>query len=64
MSQNEIEVAELTGSEIMLYFKIGDQEVVALTDAQQTIEAGQKVNFAVNTNKMHFFDKETEIRIR
>ena len=64
VSQYEIEVAELTGSEIMLYFKIGDQEVVALTDAQQTIEAGQKVNFAVDTNKMHFFDKETEIRIR
>src|SRR5690606_4831592 len=64
VSQYEIEVAELTGSEIMLYFRIGDQEVVALTDAQQTIEAGQKINLAVNTNKMHFFDKETEIRIR
>lgn len=64
VSQSEIEVAELTGSEIMLYFKIGDQDVVALTDAYHTIEAGQKLDFAFDTNKMHFFDKETEIRIR
>ena len=64
VSEHEIEVAELTGSEIMLYLKVGDQEVVASTDAQQNIEAGQKVNIAFDTNKIHFFDKDTEIRIR
>jgi len=64
ISEYEIEVAELTGSEIMLYFKIGNQDVVASTDAQQAIQAGQKVNIVFDTNKIHFFDNETEVRIR
>ena len=62
--EHEIEVAELTGSEIMLYLKVGNQDVVASTDAQQNIQAGQNVKIAFDTNKIHFFDKETEIRIR
>ena len=60
----DIEVSELTGAELMLYSKVGDQEFVARVDARSDIKAGQKVELAFDMNKCHFFDVETEQRIR
>ncbi|TDL35409.1 sn-glycerol-3-phosphate ABC transporter ATP-binding protein UgpC [Jeotgalibacillus sp. S-D1] len=59
-----IEVSELTGAELMLYSKIGEQDFVARVDARSDIHAGQKVELAFDMNKCHFFDAETEQRIR
>lgn len=60
----DIEVSELTGAELMLYSKLGDQDFVARVDSRSDIKAGQKVELAFNLNKCHFFDVETEQRIR
>lgn len=60
----EVEVAELTGAEIMMYSKLEEQNLVAVLDVRHNIEPGQSVELAFDMKKAHFFDKETELRIR
>ena len=59
-----IDVAELMGSEIVLYSKLNDQEFVARVDARFNAAAGQTIKMAFNVSKAHFFDVETELRIK
>ncbi|WAA12993.1 ABC transporter ATP-binding protein [Fervidibacillus halotolerans] len=60
----KIEVAELLGAEEMLYSTIGKHEFVARIDSRMEYKAGQNVKLAIDMNKAHFFDPESEIRIR
>ncbi len=59
-----IEVAELLGAETMLYSSLDGQEFVARVDSRSDLKAGQSVELALDMNKAHFFDLETELRIR
>ncbi|MFD2639020.1 ABC transporter ATP-binding protein [Piscibacillus salipiscarius] len=59
----DVEVAELMGSESYLYSKIGDQEFTARVDARSNVDAGQAITLAVDMNKAHFFDADSEERI-
>ncbi|MBD1383639.1 TOBE domain-containing protein, partial [Metabacillus arenae] len=59
-----IEVAELMGAETMLYSQVAGQEFVARVDSRTDIQPGQKLELALDMNKAHFFDQETEQRIR
>ena len=59
-----IEVAELMGAENILYSKVDDQDFVARVDARFNATAGQTIDLAFNLSKAHFFDKETEERIK
>ncbi len=60
----EIEVAELLGAESMVYSHIDGANFVARIDARSNLQAGDKLKFAFDLNKAHFFDIETEERIR
>lgn len=60
----KIEVAELMGAEIILYSKIADQDFVGRVDSRFNIEAGETIQLALNLSKGHFFDIETEERIK
>jgi multiple sugar transport system ATP-binding protein len=60
----EVEVAELMGAETMLYSKINNQDFIARVDSRTDIKPFQKIDLALDMNKAHFFDKETELRIR
>ncbi|MFB7139914.1 ABC transporter ATP-binding protein [Gottfriedia sp. NPDC056225] len=60
----KIEVAELLGAESMLYTNYEGHTLVARLDARSTFTHGQIIKLAVDMNKVHFFDKETESRIR
>jgi multiple sugar transport system ATP-binding protein len=60
----KIEVSELTGAETMLYSEIEGQEFVARVDSRTDINAGQTIELAFDMNKAHFFDTESELRIR
>lgn len=60
----KVEVSELLGAETMVYSKLNDQSFVARVDARDEIKAGQMLNLAIDMNKAHFFDAETEVRIR
>ena len=59
-----VEVAELLGAESMIYSNIDGQEFVARIDARTEIKPGHRLDLALDMNKAHFFDIETERRIR
>lgn len=59
-----IEVAELTGAETMLYSRVGNQDFVSRIDARTIVQPGQVYDLAFDMNKAHFFDSESELRIR
>ncbi|MDF1509418.1 sn-glycerol-3-phosphate ABC transporter ATP-binding protein UgpC [Robertmurraya sp. DFI.2.37] len=62
--QVKVDVAELTGAETMIYSSLEDQDFVARIDSRSQIAPGETIDIAFDMNKVHFFDKETEMRIR
>ena len=58
-----VEVAELMGAEINIYSQINGHNFVARVDAQTEVEVNHKFPLYVDMDKVHFFDKETEMRI-
>ncbi|KUP07917.1 sugar ABC transporter ATP-binding protein [Bacillus coahuilensis m2-6] len=60
----KIDVAELTGAEMMLYSQLEGQDFVARVDSRTIIQAGDTVELAFDMNKCHFFDVESEQRIK
>ena len=59
-----IDVAELMGAETYLYSKIADNDFVARVDSRTDVQNGQTLRLALDMNKAHFFDVETEERIK
>lgn len=59
-----VEVAELMGAEIILYSQVNNQSFVARIDSRFNITAGDTIDLAFDLSKAHFFDKETELRIK
>ncbi|SDM01151.1 ABC transporter ATP-binding protein [Sediminibacillus halophilus] len=59
-----IDVAELMGSESYLYSKVNDQDFIARVDSRTDINGGEKIDLALDMNKAHFFDIDSELRIR
>lgn len=55
-----INVYELLGSEVCLYFDFGEAKMTARVDPDTTARNGDKVKFILDTDKIHVFDKETE----
>ncbi len=55
-----IQVYELLGAEVYLYFPVGDVEFTARVSPRTTARPGDKVKFCLDTEKIHIFDKETE----
>ncbi|WP_019156973.1 ABC transporter ATP-binding protein [Robertmurraya massiliosenegalensis] len=62
--QLHVDVAELTGAETMIYSSLEGQDFVARVDSRSQLSPGQTIDVAFDMNKVHFFDKETEMRIR
>ncbi|MEH7392273.1 sn-glycerol-3-phosphate ABC transporter ATP-binding protein UgpC [Bacillus sp. JJ1503] len=60
----QVDVSELTGAELMIYSSLEGQNFVARLDANANIQSGQIIELALNMNKIHFFNVETETRIR
>lgn len=56
----EIDMYELLGSDVILYFYVGDSKFTAIVDPATPLRIGDKATFAPNLGKMHIFDKETE----
>jgi multiple sugar transport system ATP-binding protein len=55
-----VEVVELMGSETYLYLNIGGYNVTARVDPRSTARANDTIRIAIDSNRLHFFDKETE----
>lgn len=59
----EVVVSELLGAETMLYSKVGDTEFISKVDARDFHQPGEVIELVFNTNKGHFFDKDTQARV-
>jgi len=60
----KVDVLEKLGAEDTAYLVAGDKHITATLDPATRIEAGQTANFAIDLDKMHIFDGETEEAIR
>ena len=58
--ESTIEVVELLGSESLLYMMLEGTLFVAKVKPRFNIYVGDVMRFALNPNKVHVFDKETE----
>ncbi|ADU29706.1 ABC transporter ATP-binding protein [Evansella cellulosilytica] len=60
----KIDVSELMGAETFLYSKVEDQNIIARVDSRTDVNSGDTLTLAFDMNKCHFFDVDTEERIR
>ncbi|MBE7027420.1 MAG: sn-glycerol-3-phosphate ABC transporter ATP-binding protein UgpC [Ruminococcaceae bacterium] len=58
-----VEIAELMGAETHLHVKVDGTIFIARVSPKNTAKQGDKVALYVNGNKIHLFDKETELAI-
>ncbi len=54
---------ELLGSEVLLYYNINGSSMTAKVDSRTTARLGDSIKLAMDVEKVHVFDKETELTI-
>ena len=59
----KIEVYELLGAEVYLYFTVNGSNMTARVNPRTQARTGDTVKFALDVDKIHVFDKETELTI-
>ena len=59
----KIEVYELLGAEVYLYFTVNGSNMTARVNPRTQARTGDVVKFALDVDKIHVFDKETELTI-
>ncbi|MCI5631854.1 MAG: sugar ABC transporter ATP-binding protein, partial [Bacilli bacterium] len=57
----EVDISELLGSEVLVHFNFDDVHFCAKTN--KDIEDHTKIKIAFNIDKIHAFDKDTELAI-
>lgn len=55
-----VEVTEMLGSDLNVYFKLSDKQYVMRTDANYDINIDQQIHINIEADKMHLFDKTSE----
>ncbi|MBQ4159503.1 MAG: sn-glycerol-3-phosphate ABC transporter ATP-binding protein UgpC [Clostridia bacterium] len=58
-----VEITEMMGAETYLYLKIEGVAFTARVNPRSTSKIGDTIKIALDPNKIHLFDKETEITI-
>ena len=58
-----IDVYELLGAEVYLYFSVNGSNMTARVNPRTKARTGDTVKFALDVDKIHVFDKETELTI-
>ena len=59
----QIRVYEMLGAEVFLYFDFQGSNMTARVEPTTPARTGDVVKFALDANKIHVFDKETEVAI-
>jgi multiple sugar transport system ATP-binding protein len=59
----KIRVYEMLGAEVFLYFDYEGSSMTARVDPRTTARTGDHVKFALDAEKIHVFDKETQVTI-
>ena len=62
--QMTVDVAELLGAETNIHAKVGKETIIAKVNARTDISIGDTIELAFDMNKVHFFDPETELRLK
>ena len=60
----KVEVSELTGAELMVYSNIEGQEFIARIESSNPVQPGEAIDLSFDIARGHFFDKESELRIK
>jgi multiple sugar transport system ATP-binding protein len=60
----EIDVTELMGNEVFVYYNTGGKVYIGRVDPRTSARVGQQVEASFNMDNMHIFDRETEEAIR
>jgi multiple sugar transport system ATP-binding protein len=60
----KVDISELLGAETLIYSVMNGQNLVAKVEARVDIHMGDTITLAFNMEKCHFFDPETELRIK
>jgi multiple sugar transport system ATP-binding protein len=58
-----VEVTELMGAETYIYLSKGKANMVARVNGTSKAKAGDKIKISFDTDKIHIFDKETELTV-
>ena len=58
-----VDVTEMMGAETYLYLTIAGKPFVARVNQRSTAKLGDSIDVVFDTNKIHLFDKETELTI-
>ncbi|MGN0352678.1 MAG: ABC transporter ATP-binding protein [Roseburia sp.] len=61
--ETEVTGYELLGSEVLLYYNVADTAMTAKVDSRTPARLGDHIKLAIDTEKIHVFDKETELTI-
>ena len=59
----KVDVTEMMGAEIYLYVNINDKPFTARVNPRSTTKSGDEIKVGFDVNRLHFFDKETELAI-
>ncbi len=62
--QAKVDVTELMGNEVFVYLLTGTKQFVARVDPRTKAHVGGALDAVVNMDRMHIFDRATEIAIR
>jgi multiple sugar transport system ATP-binding protein len=62
--KTEVDVTELMGNEVFVHLLVGEKQFVARVDPRTDAHVGGEFNAVLNMDRMHIFDKDTEIAIR
>ena len=60
MVKGTVNVYELLGAEVYLYFDMCGTQMTARVSSGTTARENDVVDFVLDTDKIHVFDKETE----
>ena len=60
----EVEVTEMMGNETHLYLNYNGERCIATIDSRNQVKVGDKIQLAMDRNRIHLFDSETEETIR
>ena len=60
----KVDVTENLGHEMLLYLSgLGTDTVIGRVDGRSTTREGDNVKLALDMNKVHIFDKESELNV-
>lgn len=59
----KVDITEMMGAETYLYLDVEGKQFTARVNTRSTAKAGDQIKVALDANKIHLFDKDTELAI-